>query len=123
MGHLNLDAIGKLASKDMVEGLTISMPHLYDHVCEGCALSKSHRLPFPKISTREYPKMGLLEIDLTRLMNVATWSGMFYALVVVEVSCQFGTGKLLVAKDETYGALVILDRNVRLCAAITVETA
>jgi len=105
MGHLHLDAIRKLASKEMVKGLTIST-QAFDRVCEGCVLGKSHRLPFPKISTTEYPMMGLLVVDLTGPMTVETWSGMSYALVVGEVSCRFGTGELLATKDEAYGALV-----------------
>jgi hypothetical protein len=105
MGHLHLDAIRKLASKKMVEGLTISSPQDYDRVCEGCALGKSHRLPLPKTSTTEHPKMGLLVVDLTGPMSVETWSGMSYASVVVEASCRFGSGELLASKDDAYGML------------------
>jgi hypothetical protein len=105
MGHLHLDAIRKLASKRMVEGLTISSLQDYDRVCEGCALGKSHRLPFLKISTTEHPKMGLLVVDLTGPMSVETWSGMLYASVVVEASCRFGSGDLLALKDDAYGML------------------
>jgi transposase InsO family protein len=108
LGHLNLDAVRKLASKSMVKGLTISAPSAYDHMCEGCALGKSHRLPFPWLSTTEYPLMGLVIMDLTGPMSVETWSGMSYVLVVVEVSCRFGVGRLLAAKDEAYGELVLI---------------
>jgi hypothetical protein len=38
MGHLHLDAIRKLEQKSMVNGLTITSPKSYDHVCEGCVL-------------------------------------------------------------------------------------
>jgi hypothetical protein len=108
MGHLNYGAIRKLAQKDMVEGLNLSSPDAYDHVCEGCALGKSHQMPFPKSSTAEYPKMGLLVVDLTGPMSVGTWTGMLYPLVVVECSCRFGTGKLLTKKDDTYNALILI---------------
>jgi hypothetical protein len=58
MGHLNLDAIRRLASKNMVDGLIISAQNTYDHVCEGCALGKSHRQPLPKASTTKLLEDG-----------------------------------------------------------------
>jgi hypothetical protein len=91
--------------RDMVDGLTISSLLEYDHVCEGCVLGKSHRLPFPKSSSTKYEKMELIVIDLTSQMSVPTWSGMSYALVVVEVSCRFPVGCLLHLKDEADGSL------------------
>lgn len=42
MGHLHLDAIRQLTQRDMVDGLTISSPQTFNHVCEGCVLGKSH---------------------------------------------------------------------------------
>jgi hypothetical protein len=72
MGHLNHEAIRKLVWKDMVKGLTLSLPDAYDHVREGCALGKSHRMPFPKISVTEYPLMGLIVVDVTGPMSVET---------------------------------------------------
>ena len=115
MGHLHLDAIQQLVRKDMVDGLTISSPQTFDHVCEGCVLSKSHRLPFPKASTTPYEKMGLIVVDLTGPMSVETWTGMSFALVAVESSRRFGVGELLKSKDEAAEALqwviVMLERQ------------
>ena len=115
MGHLHLDAIQQLARKDMVDGLTISSPQTFDHVCEGCVLGKSHRLPFPKASTTPYEEMELVVVDLTGPMSVETWTGMSFALVAVEASCRFGVGELLKSKDEAAEALkwviVMLERQ------------
>ncbi len=72
--------------KDMVDGLSINGLHEYDHVCEGCVLGKSHRLPFPKASLTTYELMDLIAVDLTGPMSVPTWGGARYALVIVEVS-------------------------------------
>lgn len=77
----------------------------YDHVCEGCVLGKSHRLPFPKASTTTYEKLELVVVDLTGPMSVETWTGMSYTLVAVEASCRFGVGELLKSKDEVGEAL------------------
>jgi hypothetical protein len=86
--------------KDMVDGLTISSLQDYDHLCEGCALGKSHRLPFPKSSVAKYKKMDLVVVDLTGPMSAKTWSGMSYALVIIEVCYHFPVGRLLRTKDE-----------------------
>ena len=52
--------------------------------------------------------MGLIVVDLTSPMSVGTWSGRWYVLIVIEASCQFGTGELLTTKDDMYGALVMI---------------
>jgi hypothetical protein len=62
MVHLHLDATQQLTWKDMVDGLTISSPQTYDHVCKGSALGKSHQLLFPQASTE---KMELVVVNLT----------------------------------------------------------
>jgi GAG-pre-integrase domain/Integrase core domain len=105
LGHLHLDVIQEMMQKNMVKGLTISSPDEYDHVCEGCALGKSHRLPFPKASSTQYKQMDLLVVDLTGPMSVETWSGMQYAFVAVEISCRLPVGRLLRSKDEAGTAL------------------
>ena len=40
-------------------------------------------------------------MDLTGPILVLTWDGFLYALVVVEVSCQYPIGRLLRSKEET----------------------
>lgn len=87
LGHLHLDAVCSLASKNLVEGLTISSLKDYDHVCEGCAVGKMRHSLFPKFSTTPREKMELIVINLTGPMSVPTWTGMYYALIVVEASC------------------------------------
>src|ERR1700730_13952565 len=49
--------------------------------------------------------MGLVVADLTGLMAVETWSGMRYALIVVEVNSRYGITRLLKSKDEVPTAL------------------
>ena len=89
----------------MVNGLTLSDLKEYDHVCEGCALGKSHRLPIPGVSETKYEKMGLLAVDLTGPMAVVSWSGMLYALIVVEASSRYIVCRLLEMKREVATAL------------------
>ncbi|XP_028072574.1 uncharacterized protein LOC114274797 [Camellia sinensis] len=46
LGHLNFHSLKVLHQKNMVQGLP-SIEEIHD-VCEGCALGKHHRQPFPK---------------------------------------------------------------------------
>ena len=105
LGHLHHDAVRKLARDGLVHGLTLSGPNDFDHVCEGCALGKSHRLPFPKVSETKYEKMELLAVDLTGPMSIATWSGMQYALIVVEASSRYIICRLLERKTDAAAAM------------------
>lgn len=105
MGHLHLDAIHELAKKEMVEGLTIMSPRSYDHVCKGCTLSKSHKLPYPVASSKSYDKMECVVVDLTGPMSVTTWTGKHYVLVAVKVSSRWGVGDPLTTKDKAAKAL------------------
>jgi hypothetical protein len=44
-GHLNFRALRDLGTKEMVEGLPLIRK--VEQVCDGCALGKQHRTPFP----------------------------------------------------------------------------
>lgn len=46
LGHLNFQSFKDLQQKEMVHGLP-TIQEVTD-VCEGCALGKQHRVPFPK---------------------------------------------------------------------------
>ncbi len=115
MAHLNLEAIRNMIRKDMVDGLSINGLHEYDHVCEGCVLGKSHRLPFPKASLTTYELMDLIAVDLTGPMSVPTWGGARYALVIVEVSTRLPVGRLLISKEgvnaELRDVIAMLERQ------------
>jgi transposase InsO family protein len=52
--------------------------------------------------------MGRLVVDLAGPMLSETWSDGSYPLIVVEASRRYGTGELLVSKDEAYDALVVI---------------
>jgi hypothetical protein len=100
MGHLHLDAIHKLDQKSMVNRHTITSCKFYDHVCEGCVLGKSHRLPFPNASHTHYEKVELVIVDLSGPMSVATWTGKAYVFIAVEMNSWLGIGELLETKTE-----------------------
>lgn len=90
------------------KGLDIASPREFDRVFEGCVLGKSHRLPFLKESTTTYDKCEVLVVDTTGPMTDATWLGMWYALVIVEVSCRFGVGDILPGKEQMKDSLLAM---------------
>ena len=100
MGHLSPSTIRSMQTKDLVNGLKVTAPKDFDRVCAGCAHGKSHRSPLPDSSTTQYSKMELLVMDLTGPVNIPTWDGYIYALVVVETSCRYPVGRLLKDKGE-----------------------
>ena len=104
-GHLHYDAIRSMVSKGLVKGLSATNLRDYDRVCEGCVLGKSHCLPFPKVSETKHELMDLLTVDLTGPMAVTTWSGMAYALIVVEAASRYITCQLLKSNEEVADVL------------------
>jgi len=89
-----------MSQKKLVDGLSISLLKKYDHVCEGCILGKSHRLPIPKVSNTAYEKMELVIVNITGPMSVKTWTRQAYAMMVIEASCRYRVGQLLTKKEE-----------------------
>jgi len=92
MGHIGPRTIDLIQWKGFVNRLDLMAPNDYDHVCTGCAHGKSHQKPMPGTSNTKYGKMELVVMDLTGPISVPTWDGYVYALVVVEVSCQYPGG-------------------------------
>lgn len=103
--HQNIDLVCQLEKREMVTGLTLNSPD-FDHVCKPCVLGKKHRHPFPKRSKKSYWKSKLVVTDLTGPMLVETWSGSSYGLVVKEMSCRFGIGRLLKPKDKVTSTVI-----------------
>ncbi|KAJ3557795.1 hypothetical protein NP233_g11654 [Leucocoprinus birnbaumii] len=100
MGHLSPSTIRTMERSNIVRGLKIHAPTDYDYLCAGCAHGKSHRLPLPNASESRYERMELIVMDLTGPMNVPTWDGYTYALVMVEVSCRYPVARLLKSKED-----------------------
>jgi hypothetical protein len=100
MGHLHLHTIRKPNQKSMVNGLTITSPKSYDHICEGCVLGKSHCLLFPNASHTHYETIELVIVDLSGPMSVTTWTGKAYVFIAVEMNSRLGIGELLESKTE-----------------------
>jgi hypothetical protein len=79
-GHLNFRSLCDLGAKEMVEG--IPLIRRAEQVCDGCALGKQHRTPFPRAS--EYRANAGLELVHGDLCGQITpphpgWKGLFFA--------------------------------------------
>jgi transposase InsO family protein len=120
-GHLHFRALHDLGAKGMVQGMPV-VDHL-DQFCDGCALGKMHRTPFPRASA--YRAQGVLDLvhgDLCGPITPATTSGNKYFLLIVDDFSRYMWLEVLRSKDEAFRyfkkikALAESDRGVRLRA-------
>ena len=98
-GHLNFRSLRDLGTKRMVEGMPLIKRA--EQVCDGCALGKQHRTPFPRAS--EYRANAVLELvhgDLCGQITPPTPGGKAYFLLIVDDHSRFMWLELLATKDE-----------------------
>jgi len=105
IGHIGPRIIDLIGQKGFVNGLNLKASNDYDYVCTGCAHRKSYQKPMSGTSETKYSKIELVVMNLTGPISVPTWDGYVYALVVVEVSCQYPVGHLLKSKEKAGGAV------------------
>jgi len=98
-GHLNFRSLCDLGSKQMVEGLPVI--RRAEQVCNGCALGKHHRTPFPKASKyRAKHGLELVRGDLCGQITPPTPGGKSYFLLTVDDYSRFMWLELLASKSE-----------------------
>ena len=98
-GHLNFRALRELAAREMVEGMPVVKT--VEQVCDGCALGKQHRTPFPRASA--YRASGCLELvhaDLCGHVTPPTPGGKLYFLLIVDDHSRYMWLELMATKDE-----------------------
>jgi Reverse transcriptase (RNA-dependent DNA polymerase)/GAG-pre-integrase domain len=105
LGHFNFDGIIRMASKSAVSGLQLKSDE--HHFCEGCALGKNHRSPFPGHFPCPAKPGHTLHVDLSGIIRTASLGGAHYYLWVVDGfsswrEVRFTTTK---AKDEVFPLL------------------
>jgi transposase InsO family protein len=99
--HLNFRSLHDLGSKAMVEGL----PRIagVEQVCDGCALSKQHRAPFPwALAYRAKEGLDLVHADLCGQITPPTPSGKLFFLLIVDDYSRYMWLELLASKDEAF---------------------
>ena len=100
-GHLNFRAIRELGLKKMVEG--IPMIDRVEEFCDGCALGKQSRQPFPQVAKfRADSQLDLFHADLCGQIRPKTPGGKSYFLLIVDDHSRFMWVELLATKDEAF---------------------
>lgn len=100
-GHLNFRSLYELGSKEMVEGL----PRIraVEQVCDGCALGKQHRAPFPRAANyRAEAALDLVHTDLCGQITPPTRGGKSYFILVVDDYSRYMWVELLTLKSEAF---------------------
>ena len=96
---MNFRALRELGVKEMVEGLPLIKK--VEQVCDGCALGKQHRAPFPQASPwRASAGLELVHTDLCGPITPITPGGKSYFMIVVDDHSRYMWLELLAGKDE-----------------------
>ena len=99
-GHLNNNDVKRLYSDKMVEGMSVDSKSLDEH-CEGCALGKQSRYPFPKNSPKKTNDvLELVHSDVCGPMNIASVGGSLYFLTFKDDYSNFTWVYMLKKKSE-----------------------
>ena len=108
LGHLNFNAIKKLSSKSMVDGLKISPSEKAEkfEVCEPCALGKQTRKSFKTCGIRSSRPLELIHSDVCGPMSESTYDGYQYFVVFVDDFTHFVVVYLIRTKDEVLSKFV-----------------
>ena len=103
-GHLNLDDVKKLSSQNMVEGMPDVVLKPVDADCEGCALGKQTRYPFPKNPSgkRTTEVLELVHSDVCGPMSVPSVGGSSYYVTFIDDFTNFVWVYPLKKKSEVF---------------------
>ena len=85
----------------MVDG--IPLLDRVEEVCDGCALGKHQRHPFPQLANYRAEKgLDLVHTDLCGQIRPKTPGGKSYFLLIVDDFCRYMWVELLTSKDEPF---------------------
>lgn len=84
LGHLNFHGLKLLCQKNMVQGLPTCIEEK-NEVCEGCALGKHHRKPFPKgVAWRAKEVLELVHTDVCGPMTTPSHGENKYFILFID---------------------------------------
>jgi hypothetical protein len=104
-GHLNFQALWRLAQANMVRGL----PHIdhMDQLCDGCLAGKQRHAPFPEEATFSAQEaLELVHGDLCGPISPATPGGRKYFLLLVDDMSRYMWIRLISGKHEAAAAVI-----------------
>ena len=100
-GHLGYDNLKLLKGKSMVDGLAFDPKDELNVDCEGCAMGKLNRLPFPKKSNhRSSQLLELIHTDVCGPMNVESIGGSRYFVSFIDDYSRYVTVYMIKNKSE-----------------------
>ena len=100
-GAFAFRALRAMSAKGMVRGMP-EIAHI-EQYCDGCALGKQHRAPFPQATSyRAEQALELVHTDLCRPITPPTPRGNKYFILVVDDYSRYMWIELLRSKDEAY---------------------
>ena len=100
-GHLGYDNLKLLNDKEMVDGLNIDTKEAVDRNCEGCAMGKQHRQPFPTKSQSTATKLlELIHSDVCGPMDVPSVGGSRYFVTFIDDFSRYTTVYMMKQKSE-----------------------
>lgn len=98
-GHLHFRALHSLAHKGLVRGMP-PVEHV-EEFCDGCAMGKQHRTPFPRATAfRAEKPLELVHMDLCGPITPPTAGGKKYFLLLVDDHSRYMWVELIRSKDE-----------------------
>ncbi|KAL0270911.1 UNVERIFIED_CONTAM: hypothetical protein PYX00_008181 [Menopon gallinae] len=98
-GHLNLNDLRRLESKQMVNGLRL-MGRDDTFNCEICARAKIHQLPFSKSTSRSKNALDLVHSDICGPMKVRSLGGAKYFVTFIDDCSRYTEVYMLKNKSE-----------------------
>jgi hypothetical protein len=113
MGHLGLDNMGLMISKEMVDGFPLTKAELDetrknpDRFCELCVMANAKRAPSPtSLNPASTRILQLLHTDLARPYAVTSFNDKRYVLTVLDDYTKLSSVKCLKHKDDVAAALI-----------------
>ena len=102
-GHLNHSDVRKLKTENMVSGMKLNLKDRMDEHCEGCALGKQSRYPFPKKSLSKTSEiLELVHSDVCGPMNIPSVGGSVYFITFIDDFSKFVTVYMMKKKNEAF---------------------
>ena len=100
-GHLGYDNLKLLTKKELVNGMVFDAKENIDRNCDGCAMGKQHRQPFPKTSKSSTSKLlELIHSDVCGPMDVPSVGGSRYFVTFIGDYSRYTTVYMMKQKSE-----------------------
>ena len=100
-GHLGYDSLRLPKDKSMVDGFEFNPKEVLNADCEGCAMGKLHRLPFPKKSHHKSSQLlELIHTDVCGPMSVESIGGSRYFVSFIDDFSRYTTVYMIKKKSE-----------------------